>query len=108
MADQSEVETYALGLLCEEMGEAGQLIGKALRFGIDSVGVKDPLTGNIDMGVTARQRLNVELGDILAAIEYAIARGVVSGSEVIKTREKKLAKLLDPSSRDNCGRRLAP
>jgi len=31
----TDVEIYALGLMTEEMGEAQQLIGKCLRFGID-------------------------------------------------------------------------
>ena len=105
---EEAIENYALGLLCEEFGEALQLIGKALRFGIDSVGVKDPLTGHIDTTVTARERLNVELGDALAAIDYAGQRGLVDPNQVAIARSAKIKKLLDPNSRDNMGRRLAP
>lgn len=102
------IETYALGLLCEEMGEAQQLIGKALRFGVDSVGVKDPLTGIVDTTTTARERLNVEIGDILAAVDYGISRGLLDAKPISKQHERKLAKLFDPNAVDNMGRRLAP
>lgn len=105
---QDAIETYALGLLTEEMGEAAQLIGKALRFGIDSAGVKDPLSGHIDMTTTARQRLNVELGDVLAAIRYACDRGLVDPQEVNRYAVAKHKKLVDPNSKNNAGGRLAP
>ena len=104
----SNVELYALGLLVEESGEVAQLVGKALRFGIDTPGVKDPLTGHVDMSVTPRTNLEIECGDMLAAIEYAMDRGVISDSAVRERCAKKLARLRDPDARDNLGRRLAP
>lgn len=61
MADAAE--SYGLALLTEECGEVLQLIGKAGRFGIDTPGVKDPLTGVVDMGVTPRTKLVEECGE---------------------------------------------
>ena len=104
----TEIETYALGLICEESGEAQQIVGKALRFGIDTPGVKDPLTGHVDMTVTPRMRLEVELGDLFAAADYAIARGMLDGDKIAAARIRKRDKLLNPESTDNLGRRLAP
>lgn len=99
-------ETYALGLIAEEAGEVLQLVGKALRFGLDTPGVKDG-NGTV-LPDTPRSRLPAELGDLLAAIEFAIRHGMVDGGEVSAAYLRKLAKLLDPDARDNLGRPLAP
>lgn len=37
-----------------------------------------------------------------------VARGVIDGDAVSGRRNDKLLRLLDPASRDNLGRRLAP
>jgi NTP pyrophosphatase (non-canonical NTP hydrolase) len=107
-----EIETtpleYFLSLLTEEMGEVSQGIGKAGRFGIDTPGVKDPLSGEIRMDLTPRKYIAKELGDVLAATMYGVERGVISLDEVEEAAEAKLAKLLDPEAKDNMGRRLAP
>lgn len=107
-ADNRNAEQYFLALLTEEMGEVAQLIGKAGRFGIDTPGVKDPLTGHVDMDKTPRTCLEKELGDVLAAVAYAEERGVVNRQAIMEAAEAKLAKLLDPDTTDNLGRRLAP
>jgi NTP pyrophosphatase (non-canonical NTP hydrolase) len=90
------LEIYGLALLTEECGETLQLIGKAGRFGLDTPGVKDPLTGVVDMKVTPRTKLIEELGDLLAAVEYLSRRGVVDGGAVYVRYSAKLKKLLDP------------
>jgi hypothetical protein len=103
----AEVEIYCLGLLAEEMGEALQLIGKALRFGLDTPGVKR-LDGTIDMEATPRSMLAVELGDLLAGIDFAQGHGVVSAYATVSAKELKYAKLIDGDAKDNLGRQLAP
>jgi NTP pyrophosphatase (non-canonical NTP hydrolase) len=117
MEDHSAVaaETYGTALLTEEIGEVIivcgtilQLVGKAGRFGMDTPGVKDPLTGIIDMSVTPRTKLVEETGDLIAAIDYLCHRGILDIDAVYKRRSHKLKKLLDPDSKDNLGRRLAP
>ena len=92
---------YTLGLLAEECGEVVQEIGKAWRFGLTT-----PTTQG-SRG-TAHDHITTELGDVLAAIRYAAARGVVDLDQIEARAEMKLTRLLDPDSRDNLGRRLAP
>lgn len=98
---------YALGLLVEEMGEALQVIGKALRFGIDTPGVKR-LDGTVDMEVTPRKMMATELGDVRAAIDFGGMNQVFDVEETFVRRSRKLSKMTDPSQLDNLGRRLAP
>lgn len=98
---------YALGLLVEEMGECLQLIGKAMRFGIDTPGVKR-LDGTIDETKTARTMLPVELGDLTAGIDYAVKCGLIDTQAMLEARVTKRDKLLDPHARNNLGGRLAP
>ncbi len=102
-----EAERYCLGLLVEEGGEADQLIGKALRFGFDTPGVKR-LDGTIDMDATPRTMLAIELGDKLAAIRFAEVHGIIDAEAVDAAASAKFAKLTDPLARDNLGRPLAP
>ena len=102
-----ETEAYCLGLLTEEAGEVLQLVGKALRFGIDTPGVKR-LDGTVDYALTSRSMLPVELGDLLAGIDFAIAHGVIDAAALAEQRRRKFAKLTDPTVMDNLGRPLAP
>lgn len=90
---------YALGLLVEEMGEALCHIGRALRFGIDTHGQD---------GISERDGLARELGDVRAAVDFAGMNGVFDLDETFIRRSRKLSKLTDPSETDNLGRRLAP
>lgn len=106
--DELLAPVYALALLTEECGEVLQLIGKAGRFGLDTPGVKDPRTGVVDMTMTPRTMLPKELGDVFAAVDYSVQRGVIDGSELAAAHVSKITKLLSPASRDNLGRRLAP
>jgi len=104
----NEAQRYALALLTEECGETLQTIGKAGRFGIDTPGVKHPYTGIVDMSITPRTELEKELGDLMAAIDYAEAAGIIKASAVQSRRAEKFAKLTNPESLDNLGRKLAP
>lgn len=97
-------EDYARGLLGEEASEIGVALGKAQRFGLDTPGPETPPY----LGMTARQMVELECGDMLAAIEWAIRAGLIHGGAVNDRKRWKLAKLLNPESRDNLGRRLAP
>ena len=101
-----KVESYAVGLIAEESGEVVQLCGKAIRFGIDT---PHSVNGKRVSGIgNCRAALQKECGDIMAAIDYAIERGVLSETGVMEQRRLKLEKLLNPRSRDFLGRRLAP
>lgn len=103
-ARQQVAEKYALGLLNEECGEAVQMIGKAMRFGIDTPGPEaEPYNG-----ASARANLEKEAGDILAALKYARLSGLLNRDTVQRFADAKFAKLTDPQSRDAHGNRLAP
>ncbi len=102
----SEAEIYALGLLAEECGEVLQLVGKSLRFGIDTPGRLGP-DGKVN-GETPRTLLPAEVGDLLAAVAFAIGHGLLDGREVYEAKTRKLNKLLNPRAIDNLGRPLAP
>lgn len=106
MSGELTVETYVLGLLAEEAGEVLQWVGKSLRFGYDTPGRKDA-SGAVT-GETPRDLLPGEIGDILAAIDFAVAHGLLDRSAIEAARTAKLAKLLNPAARDNLGRQLAP
>jgi len=95
-----DAEDYARSLYCEEAGESLTVIGSAGRFGLDTPGR--------DGEDSPRRHLAKEMGDVLAALEYACLAGLVERATVETGRRSKLAKLLSPASRDNLGRRLAP
>jgi hypothetical protein len=95
----TEREAYALGLVNEEASEIGQMQGKWLRFGPDHAR-RD--------GLTARVGLSMECGDMLAAIDYGIAAGVLNPAIIAAQYRRKHRKLCDPNSVDDEGRRLAP
>jgi NTP pyrophosphatase (non-canonical NTP hydrolase) len=97
--DPIDPERYCLGLLAGEMGEAAAVIGNALRFG---------LVTPQNSQETAAQELASELGDVLAAIDFAIMHGLVDVAEVMEQRMAKRRRLTSDKSRDNLGRRLAP
>lgn len=92
-------DTYAVALIAEEAAETTQMVGKWLRFGPDHAR-RD--------GLTARKGLSIEAGDLLAALDYAIAAGVLDPLAMAEQRAKKFARLTDPASVDDEGRRLAP
>lgn len=103
--DEARTEPYALGLMVEEMGETLKIIGKSLRFGIDAPGPATPEY----RGLTAREMLPFEIGDLHAAIRFAAMAGLFRMSAAnLAEEDNKLTKLLNPNSRDANGNRLAP
>jgi len=97
---EEEAPEYAIGLLTEEAGEINQMVGKWIRFGPDHARAKD--------GLTSRKGLSLEVGDILAAIEYGLSAGILDKDIVATQHVAKLTKLLDENSKDDQGNRLAP
>jgi NTP pyrophosphatase (non-canonical NTP hydrolase) len=100
----TEEEAYCLALLTEEAGEVLEVVGKSGRFGLDT-----PMkAGTANGEITARGKLAVEMGDILAAVEFSLRHRLVARKDVEAARDRKLAKLLDVDALDNLGRPLAP
>jgi len=71
-------------LICqEECAEVAQAISKVFRFGI---------TGE-HLGVTNRERLEEEIGDLLCMIEMMTEEEIIDASVVAKAAQAKRAKL---------------
>lgn len=100
----TDAERYALGLMVEEMGEVLQLVGKALRFGLDGRGPSGPPYH----GANAREMLPAEIADVFAALEFAKLARIFDPADIGKMCDNKLAKLLSPDSKGADGERLAP
>jgi NTP pyrophosphatase (non-canonical NTP hydrolase) len=99
-----DTERYCLGLIAEECGEVIQLVGKALRFGLDEPGnILAPY-----YGATARELLHKELGDVMAAIMFATEQNMIDEERLLDSGEEKYIKLINPDSKDANGNRLAP
>lgn len=74
----------------EECAEVTQAISKVFRFGIDT-------SWN---GRTNKQRLEEELGDLLAMIYILQMSGIVSEEKIIEASEAKMEKLAKWSNID--------
>jgi len=71
-------------LICqEECAEVAQAISKVFRFGIDGE----------HNGVTNRERLEEEVGDLLCMIEMMIEEQIIDGNAVAQAGIKKKEKL---------------
>lgn len=75
-------EEERLSLLCEEMGEVLQIIGKIGRHGYASRHPLYPTDG------TNRDLLMREIGDVLVAIDLMIANGDIS-EDLLEERKKE-------------------
>lgn len=82
----SEAEQERVGLFSEEMGEAQVEIGKILRHGIDSCHPDEP-------GLSNAQRLELEAGHVLAAIDLLVVSGTLNLGALAQHRRQKLEKL---------------
>ena len=70
-------QTERLAILAEEMGEAIQVIGKILRHGYES---RNPLDKD---SITNRECLELEMGDVLAALYLMEGEMDVDSDEII-------------------------
>jgi NTP pyrophosphatase (non-canonical NTP hydrolase) len=80
---------YEMAVIAEECGEVTQLVGKALRFGWDS---HDPLKIN---GRTNLELLHDEVGDVMAAIDFAVERGLLDREALQQRSFYKRRKLVE-------------
>lgn len=90
---------YGRALLAEESSEIIKMAMKAERFG--------PHHARRD-GLTAQRGLEMEIGDVLAAIDYLAAAGGIDMENVFEQHLTKIRRLLDDDATDDEGRRLAP
>lgn len=81
----SDAQAERLALLAEEMGEAQQAIGKILRFGFED---PHPRTG-----VTARQMLEREVGDVRAVLRLMVLERDIDAVAMERGVEGKIARM---------------
>jgi hypothetical protein len=94
----SPAEAERLFVLCEELGEAQQAIGKILRHGYESYNPTVPEGERI----SNRLALALELGDINYAVNELAFFGDVSAGEIVSQanrKSKKIEKYLHHSQR---------
>jgi NTP pyrophosphatase (non-canonical NTP hydrolase) len=69
----------------EECAEVIQMVSKCRRFGIDTIHLK--------AGLSNRQCLTEEVGDVLAMIDLMVEHGVVTAEGLEAAKQAKFAKL---------------
>jgi NTP pyrophosphatase (non-canonical NTP hydrolase) len=74
-----------LDILQEECAEVIVEVSKCRRFGIDSLHYKN--------GITHREMLEQELGDLLAMVDLLEQQGVVTQAGLAAAQERKIEKL---------------
>lgn len=99
----SSVVAQCLGKLVSEAGEVLTVAGRAQGFGLLT-----PDTYREGTPVTARTRLNEEIGHFLASVDLGCLHGLLDPGEILAARNEMLHRLLDPTRRDYLDRPLAP
>jgi NTP pyrophosphatase (non-canonical NTP hydrolase) len=85
--DENQIKE-ALSILQEECAEVVQAVSKIFRFGYDD---------EYD-GATNRQRLEEEIGDLLAMVDILVENSVISDGNLNEARKNKKIKLKTWSS----------
>jgi NTP pyrophosphatase (non-canonical NTP hydrolase) len=80
----SDVEKEILLITQEECAEVTQAISKVFRFGAD----------DFFKGISNRQHLEEEIGDLMCMIDLLIDNGIVNEAAVMTAKNEKLNKLL--------------
>lgn len=86
-------ERELLDILQEECLEAAIRVSKALRFGLDETQPLDKHPPPDELGLTNRERLGLEIGDVTEMIETVSRAGIVDPDDVSKGERRKRAKL---------------
>jgi NTP pyrophosphatase (non-canonical NTP hydrolase) len=79
---------YELAVLGEECGEVMQIVGKTMRFGYDS---HSPLDKDKKTNLAL---LHEEVGDILAAVDFAVERGLLDREKLVTRQFYKRRRLM--------------
>lgn len=81
--EKNEQDREVMLILQEECAEVTQAISKVFRFGIDG----------LHNGVTNREHLEEEVGDLMCMIDLLIDAGIVSEAAVMTAKAEKMNKL---------------
>jgi len=80
----NEIDKEILLITQEECAEVSQAISKVFRFGADDV----------FKGISNRQHLEEEVGDLMCMIDLLIDNGIVSEAAVMTAKHEKMNKLM--------------
>jgi len=84
MKQKNAIDSEILLITQEECAEVSQAISKVFRFGMDDE----------YKGITNREHLEEEIGDLMCMIDLLIENGVVSESAVMTAKNEKMNKLM--------------
>ena len=99
---ESEVHASRGWMTPHAVARLVEVVGRAMRFGIDTPSTTGPGAETARLAVWSRMLV------ARACLEAAMPQATTDGTAMRSSRDRKLAKLLDPASVDNLGRRLAP
>lgn len=86
LPDLEPWELEALAHTAEELAEAAAIIAKTLRHGLESCHPND-------LSTTNREMIEIELGDVSAAVLMMIDLGIVSKLRISEAQAEKLARV---------------
>jgi NTP pyrophosphatase (non-canonical NTP hydrolase) len=84
MKQKNAIDSEILLITQEECAEVSQAISKVFRFGMDDE----------YKGITNREHLEEEIGDLMCMIDLLIENGIISESAVMTAKNEKLNKLM--------------
>ena len=88
MKEKNAIDSEILLITQEECAEVSQAISKVFRFGMDDE----------YKGITNREHLEEEIGDLMCMIDLLIDSGMISESAVMTAKSEKMMKLQTWSS----------
>jgi NTP pyrophosphatase (non-canonical NTP hydrolase) len=84
MKQKNAIDSEIMLITQEECAEVSQAISKVFRFGMDDE----------YKGITNREHLEEEIGDLMCMIDLLIENGIISESAVMTAKNEKLNKLM--------------
>ena len=84
MKQKNAIDSEILLITQEECAEVSQAISKVFRFGMDDE----------YKGITNREHLEEEIGDLMCMIDLLIENGIISESAVMTAKNEKMNKLM--------------
>lgn len=84
MKQKNAIDSEIMLITQEECAEVSQAISKVFRFGMDDE----------YKGITNREHLEEEIGDLMCMIDLLIENGVISESAVMAAKNEKMNKLM--------------
>lgn len=84
MKQKNAIDSEIMLITQEECAEVSQAISKVFRFGMDDE----------YKGITNREHLEEEIGDLMCMIDLLIENGIISESAVMAAKNEKMNKLM--------------